>query len=95
MIHTIFRIRRKRDGKFSTGSTSPDWTAEGRYFFNYRSLQTHLRWFLAGPHPGDYETGETIRTHGCPPPNPDEYEVVTYAVIEVVVEPLRGGQGAA
>ena len=82
----LYRIRRKSDGKYSTGTTSPRWTANGKYFVNRGALRDHLKWFFSGPHTMDLD-GDIIRLN-APKPNPDDYEVIEYSITEKLIFPL-------
>lgn len=45
-IGTVYRVRRKSDGLFSTGTTHPKWRRVGKFFAGVSAIQHHLRWFL-------------------------------------------------
>ena len=72
----LYRIRRKSDGKYSTGTSSPKWTKNGKFFPHYQAVQAHLLWFLAGPAYYDFE-GD-IRIDRYHKPNPEDYVLERY-----------------
>ena len=82
----LYRIRRKSDGKFSTGTSSPRFTKNGKFFPHYQALQAHLLWFLAGPVYYDFEGDIVVdRKHK---PDPQLYELVEYTATQIGVKPL-------
>lgn len=74
---TVYKIRRKSDGLFSTGGCRPRWTRNGKTYPNVGSLMAHLKTVLWR---AERETPiqAALRTYkGC--------EVVAYGV-----EPVEG-----
>lgn len=74
----LYRIRRNSDGKFSTGTSSPRWTKNGKFFPHYQAVQAHLLWFLAGPAYYDFE-GD-MRVDRKYKPDPADYTLEVYEV---------------
>jgi hypothetical protein len=83
---TAYKIRRKSDGKFSTGTTNPDWTSVGKLFACRGALISHINFFRQGPgyldHEGDYTVMRKLA------PNLSDYEVVSYEISELEVTDL-------
>lgn len=83
----FYKVRRKADGLFSTGTTNPNWSEIGRVFPTLNHARTHISWFLQG--------GFVMGEDGMPElytesRDPDQYELVEYEATTERVVPLRG-----
>ncbi len=77
---TFYRVKRRSDGKFSTGTTNAKFTVEGKVFCNRAAMLHHLRWFKKGPcgYSG-VDNDLYVRAYG-PPRDLDDYIVEEYNV---------------
>ena len=82
----LYRIRRKSDGKYSTGTSSPKWTKNGKFFPHYQAVQAHLLWFLAGPAYYGYEGDRLVNRKRKP--DPAGYTLEVYEIKLHEVKPL-------
>lgn len=48
MSATCYKIRRKSDGKFSTGTGWPDWSRNGKAWGSLQAIRSHLT-LVRGP----------------------------------------------
>ena len=77
----VYRIRHKRSGLYSTGTSIPRWTKEGKVFGSSAAVKNHLIWFLDGADRLGFD-GEPVRR--IAPRNPDDYEVERATLTDMV-----------
>jgi len=80
MQKTVYRIRRKSDGLFSTGGNRPSFTVKGKVWNNKGGLHAHLnmnpkKWVATAPGPfGEYRSAQRDAYEGC--------ELVEFEIVE-------------
>jgi hypothetical protein len=68
-MNPVYKIRDKKTGLFSTGGTTPRWTARGKSWTGAGPLKLHLRQYL------DVNSFQNTRI-------PESWEIVVFALIE-------------
>lgn len=86
MLSTVYKIRRKSDGKFSTGGCDPSWSRNGKAWATRALLRSHLTMVADnGPH--------KVRSWEDPSPKNDENRMknlmAVYHDAEVIVFDVR------
>ncbi|NJL71449.1 MAG: hypothetical protein HC888_07435 [Candidatus Competibacteraceae bacterium] len=82
----LYKLRRKTDLMFSTGTTNPRWTSVGKVWSRKQDLKNHLNYFLKGRHFLDY-ADDLCALHGTKR-DPNDYEVVLYYVATGQTRPV-------
>ena len=96
MSWTIYKIRRRIDGLFSTGGSTPSWSKKGKTWAGLGPLSNHLNLVVSYQENRHRHANRLVghRGHesiGLKPPEPHPYEdaeIVRYVTAEDSVEPV-------
>lgn len=60
IVNSVFKIRRKSDGMFSSGGTPPKFTKTGKAWANHRTFNQHISQFSQSELADYYENCEIL-----------------------------------
>ncbi|OPZ37797.1 MAG: hypothetical protein BWY99_01801 [Synergistetes bacterium ADurb.BinA166] len=52
-VKTLFKVRDKKTGLYSSGGHCPDWSANGKTWNTLRSVRSHISFYLSNQYPGE------------------------------------------